>query len=51
VLGKPAHDARIAAAMAVHGITHILAFNTVDFSRYHAVAAINPSAVVAGTLP
>ncbi len=51
VLGKQAHDARIAAAMAVHGITHILTFNGTDFARYPAVTALDPYAVAAGTLP
>jgi predicted nucleic acid-binding protein len=51
VLGKPAHDARIAAAMAVHGLTHILTFNTGDFARYPAVTALDPYAVVGGTVP
>jgi predicted nucleic acid-binding protein len=34
VSGKTAHDARLVAAMKVHGITHILTFNVEDFSRY-----------------
>ena len=51
VLGKQAHDARIAAAMGVHGITHILTFNGADFARYPAVTALDPHAVAAGTSP
>ncbi len=51
VLGKQAHDARIAAAMAVHGISHILTFNGADFARYPAVTALDPYAVAAGTRP
>jgi len=51
VLGKPAHDARIAAAMGVHGITHILTFNTADFARFPAVTALDPNTVAAGKLP
>ena len=34
VSGVQVHDARIAAAMSVHKIIHILTFNTSDFSRY-----------------
>ena len=34
VSGKPAHDARIVAAMLAHGITHILTFNGSDFRRF-----------------
>jgi predicted nucleic acid-binding protein len=34
VSGKKAHDARIVAAMKVHGLRRILTFNTDDFTRY-----------------
>ncbi len=34
ISGKPAHDARIVAAMLAHGITHILTFNGSDFRRF-----------------
>ena len=34
VSGIQVHDARITAAMIVHGVTHILTFNTTDFVRY-----------------
>ena len=34
VSGRNAHDARLVAAMAVHGLTHLLTFNTQDFTRY-----------------
>lgn len=51
VLGKKAHDARIAAAMGVHGVTHLLTFNGPDFQRFPAVTALDPHAVVAGTAP
>ena len=42
VMGKNAHDARLVAAMAVHGFTHLLTFNTQDFARYPGVAALDP---------
>jgi predicted nucleic acid-binding protein len=43
VSGKNAHDARLVAAMKVHGITHILSFNSGDFARYPEVTVIEPS--------
>jgi predicted nucleic acid-binding protein len=48
VLGRNAHDARLVAAMAVHGITHILTFNIGDFTRYPGITAVDPAAVAAG---
>ena len=51
VLGKQAHDARIAAAMRVHGVAHILTFNGPDFTRYPHVTVLDPYAVAAGTAP
>jgi hypothetical protein len=51
VLGKPAHDARIVAAMGVHSVTHLLTFKVSDFLRYPTMTAIDPFAVVAGTAP
>lgn len=42
VLGKQVHDARIAAAMIVHGITHLLTFNTDDFKRFSSIRALSP---------
>ena len=43
VSGVQVHDARIAAAMRVHGITHILTFNTNDFKRFERITAVHPS--------
>lgn len=37
VLGKNAHDARLVAAMLVHGVTHLLTFNDADFRRFSAM--------------
>lgn len=45
VSGVAAHDARIVAAMQVHGISNLLAFNTVDFVRYSNIVVLHPSAV------
>lgn len=45
VSGIQVHDAHIAAAMIVHGVTHILTFNTTDFARYgtRGIVAVNPT--------
>lgn len=47
VSGIQVHDARIAAAMIVHGVTHILTFNTTDFVRYgtRGIVAVDPTTV------
>ncbi|MEP7342201.1 MAG: PIN domain-containing protein [Acidobacteriota bacterium] len=45
VMGKPAHDARIVAAMKVHGITHLLTFNVGDFKRFQQITVISPTEV------
>jgi predicted nucleic acid-binding protein len=42
VLGKQVHDARIAAAMIAHKVTHLLTFNTNDFKRFTSIIAISP---------
>lgn len=42
VSGKKTHDARLIAAMNVHGVTHILTFNIKDFERYPGIIAIDP---------
>ena len=44
VSGVNVHDARLTAAMLVHGITHILTFNVKDFNRYAGeITPIHPS--------
>jgi predicted nucleic acid-binding protein len=42
VLGKPAHDARLAAAMQRHGLTHLLTFNGGNFSRFAFIQVLDP---------
>jgi predicted nucleic acid-binding protein len=42
VLGKPAHDARLAAAMQRHGLTHLLTFNGGNFSRFGFIQILDP---------
>lgn len=46
VSGKPAHDARLVAAMQVHDLENVLTLNVDDFKRY-GINAIHPSAVTA----
>jgi predicted nucleic acid-binding protein len=45
VLGVQVHDARLVAAMRVHGVKRILTFNAKDFSRYADIEAVYPGAV------
>ena len=42
VKGVQVHDARLAAAMKVHGIGHILTYNVGDFKRYSGITAVHP---------
>ena len=46
VTGKPTHDARLVAAMQVHGETSILTLDKGDFSRYPDIEVLNPPEVV-----
>ena len=48
VRGRQAHDARIAALMLAHGVTHILTLNAADFARYQGITPVSPSDVLAG---
>ncbi len=45
VRGKPAHDARLVAAMRRRGITHILTFDARDFRRYSGITVLSPDQV------
>lgn len=51
VSGKNAHDARLVAAMMVHGVSRILTFNVGDFQRYPGVTVLDPRQVVAPPPP
>jgi len=42
VAGVQVHDARLVAAMRVHGVRCILTFNERDFARYPEIEAVNP---------
>jgi predicted nucleic acid-binding protein len=47
VSGAQVYDARLVATMRVHGLTHILTWNTADFSRYAplGIVAVDPATV------
>jgi len=45
VSGVQVHDARLVAAMRVHGIRRILTFNEKDFARYPDIEALHPRAI------
>jgi hypothetical protein len=45
-MGKNAHDARLVAAMIIHGIERLSTFNVADFRRYREITAISPDSVV-----
>jgi predicted nucleic acid-binding protein len=46
VSGKNSHDARLVAAMMVHGTRSILTFNIQDFTRYAGISALDPKSIV-----
>ena len=50
VSGKATHDARLVAAMQVHGLTSILTFNTSDFTRFPGIEVVHPADVVASNV-
>jgi predicted nucleic acid-binding protein len=45
VLGVQVHDARLAAAMYVHRVSHILTLNVTDFGRFSGLTAVHPGNV------
>jgi predicted nucleic acid-binding protein len=45
VQGRQAHDARIAALMLAHGVTHILTLNADDFVRYDGITPVTPQEI------
>ncbi len=46
VMGKNAHDARLVAAMLVHGVGRLLTFNARDFQRYQGITVVSPQDVL-----
>lgn len=51
VMGKNGHDARLVAAMLVHGVTHLLTFNTADFTRFPGITVLDPASFSPRTSP
>ena len=45
VSGRQVHDARLAALMLAHGVSHILTFNVEDFRRYPGIVVVSPHQV------
>jgi predicted nucleic acid-binding protein len=45
VSGAQVHDARLVAAMKVHGVEQILTFNEKDFTRYTDIEAVHPRTI------
>jgi predicted nucleic acid-binding protein len=45
--GKVVHDVRLVAGMMANGLTHILTFNSADFSRFPEITVIDPASVPA----
>ena len=45
VSGRNTHDARLVAAMYVHGVDKILTFNGKDFARYTRITVIDPASI------
>jgi predicted nucleic acid-binding protein len=45
VSGRQAHDARIVAAMKVHGVDRILTFDLSDFNRYDGITVVHPESI------
>jgi predicted nucleic acid-binding protein len=45
VKGKAAHDARLIAAMRVHGLTFLLTFNKGHFARYTSIDVLTPDEI------
>ena len=45
-MGVNVHDTKLAAAMLVHSVTHLLTFNTADFKRFPEITAVHPSETI-----
>jgi predicted nucleic acid-binding protein len=45
ISGVQVHDARLAATMYVHSISHVLTFNVADSARFAGLTALHPSLV------
>ena len=51
ITGRDSHDARLVAAMNVHGIAHILTFHDPDFARYPGIVVLDPTTVTVTSSP
>lgn len=47
VSGKPAHDARLIAAMRTHNLTAVLTFDKTGFTRFPGIEVVHPAEVKA----
>ncbi len=45
VQGVKVHDAKLAAAIQVHGISHILTLDQPDFRRYTNISVVHPQSI------
>ncbi|MBL8203869.1 MAG: PIN domain-containing protein [Blastocatellia bacterium] len=43
IKGRRTHDARLVAVMLAHGVTHLLTFNTGDFTSFTKISLVHPS--------
>jgi len=46
VAGVKVHDARLVAAMHVHGVSHLLTLDEQDFLRYPGITVVHPRQLV-----
>jgi predicted nucleic acid-binding protein len=51
VKGRNAHDARLVAAMTVHGLHRLLTFNAGDFARFPGLTVLAPEAFLPTVSP
>jgi len=51
VMGLQVYDARIAAAMKAHAVSHLLTLNKKDFTRYPEITVVAPHELLSGNLP
>jgi predicted nucleic acid-binding protein len=51
ISGVQVHDARLVAAMHIHGVKRILTFNTKDFTRFTDIEAVHPADLSRQTIP
>jgi hypothetical protein len=46
VSGAQVHDARLVAAMHVHGVRHLLTLNVRDFARHLGITVVHPQTLL-----